>query len=252
MAYRVFRKPEPTPTTDAGRPPPRDDPRTSLVGGSIEMRRLHGTPSEIEGRFVLDPIFVEQDFAELRSWCDPADPRPLVIEIGFQLGRFARAFCTENPTVRYLGFEVRKKFCQEASEYLDQGGVENARLALVDAREMLPLVVTSASVHRIFAMFPDPWWKKKHMKKRLVSRQFTSNCADWLEDDGQLLIKTDVQGYADWAQEEMTAQGDFEVKRLSDTTAGLPETQRERRCRLRGLPTWAIEARRLPRTGNGA
>lgn len=215
-----------------------------LIGGSLDKRREFGTPSDIQGAFLLDPIFRADDEARLVVWCDPADPRPLVVEIGFQLGEFAAAFCQERPGVRYLGFEVRRKFCEEADALLVQKGISNALLALVDAREMLPRVVQPGSIDELLVFFPDPWWKQRHIKKRLLHPEFIADAAGWIKPGGRLLLKTDVEGYADWAEGEMRQETRFEVKRLPDPAAGLPFTLRERRCRFHGLPTYAIEARR--------
>lgn len=218
-----------------------------LVGGAIAMRRLNGRPAGLEGRWVFDPVFREEHLLELQRWCDPADPRPLVVEVGFQAGRFARAFCAARPDVRYLGFEVRRKFCKDADDWLVRGGIENARLALVDAREGLPLLVGPGSLAALFAFFPDPWWKTKHMKKRLATTDFAADAAAWLQDGGQLLVKSDVAGYADWAEGQLRAVPELRVKRLRDSGAGLPPTLRERRCALHGRPTWAIEGIRRDR-----
>lgn len=208
----------------------------------MALRRAHGHPSQLEGTWLHDPIFNDDDLTKLKAWCDPSDPRPLIVEIGFQRARFARAFCEQNPDVRYLGFEIRKKFCQEADAWLVRGDVQNARLALVDARECLPLLVETGTLDTLLAFFPDPWWKKRHMKKRLVSKDFSAEAADLLKPGGQLLVKTDVEGYADWAEGEMRQEPRFEVTRLSDPAAGLPPTQRERACGLHGRPTWAVRA----------
>ncbi|MCO4761872.1 MAG: hypothetical protein KC502_10225 [Myxococcales bacterium] len=243
MAYRDFLEPDqiPSKTDPSGRGAGRTVD-TRLVGGDMALRRANGHPSNISGEWLYDPIFKDEDLAELKAWCSPDDPRPLVVEIGFQRARFARAFCLENPGVRYMGFEVRKKFCEDASEYLVAGGVDNARLALVDARQALPELVPPGTLDTLLAFFPDPWWKKRHMKKRLVSRDFAAESADLLKIGGKLIVKTDVEGYADWAEEEMRAEPRFEVTRLEDPAAGLPPTQRERRCAIHGRPTWAMVA----------
>ncbi len=243
MAYRDFKHPDDKPSRDAptgagaGR-----SVQTRLVGGSMALRRAHGHAPNLQGTWLFDPIFREQDLEALKAWCAPTDPRPLVVEIGFQRARFARAYCEQNPDVRFMGFEVRKKFCEDADAWLVAGDVTNARLALVDAREALPLLVPAGTLDTLFAFFPDPWWKKRHMKKRLVSRDFAADAADLLKPGGELVVKTDVEGYADWAEGELRAESRFDVERLADTTAGLPPTQRERRCGIHGRPTWAIRA----------
>ena len=224
----------------------------ALIGGSLEMRRQHGTPSTITGQFILDPIFRPDDLQKLRTLVDPADPRPLVIEIGFQMGEFAAAFCQANPGVRYVGFEVRKKYCEEADALAVKKGIQNAMFCLVDAREMLREVLTPGTLDRLLVFFPDPWWKPRHIKKRLLTADFVAEAATLLRPPvgdspaGTLLLKTDVPGYADWAQGVMTADPHFHVERLADPTAQLPPTLRERRCKFHGYPTFAVQATRLP------
>ena len=218
----------------------------ALIGGDLELRRARGKASGVHGRWVLDPVFRPEDEATLRAFCDAADPRRLVVEIGFQFGRFATPYCLLHPNVRFVGFEVRRKFCQDASARLERFGVTNAWLALVDARAMLPVVATPASIDELFVFFPDPWWKRDQAKKRLLSAEFAAEAALLVKLGGRLLLKTDVAGYADWAEGVLRAEPAFDVRRLADPTAGLPPTLREGRCLRFGTPTFAIEARRRP------
>ena len=208
------------------------------------MRRQHGHPSALSGRWIRDPVFNDEHVQELTAWCAPTDRRPLAIEVGFQRARFAAAWCLAHPDARFFGIEVRKTFCEDADAWLQKQGVENARLALVDAREIMPRILELGSVDEVFCFFPDPWWKKKHMKKRLVTASFAAMVRELLKPDGRMVVKSDVQGYVDWALSELRSVPGLTVSVLDDATAGLPPTQRERRCALRGLPTWAIEVRR--------
>ncbi len=219
-------------------------PGTHLVGGLLEMRRQHGKAPALSGRRSIDPIFRPGDLDRLTRWCDPSDPRQLHIEIGFQYGKFASELCMADVGLRYLGFEVRHKWCNEAERRMDKAGVENALIALVDAREVLGRVLNEASVDAFYVFFPDPWWKKKHARKRLISPSFIADVARWLRPGGRLVVKTDVAEYADLAEVVLRGETRFEVTRLDDSSAGLPLTRREVGCARRELPTWAFEARR--------
>jgi tRNA (guanine-N7-)-methyltransferase len=239
MAMRDFQLPS-RPPEDAARS--RGSKRS--IGGSLELRRAHGHASGIEGTYLLDPVFSAADEARLQAWCAP-QASPLVIEIGFQMGEFAAAYCQQRSDIRYLGFEVRRKFCEESNALLERTGVTNALLALVDAREMLPRVLQPGSVSELLVFFPDPWWKPRHIKKRLLYAEFIAQVAAWLAPGGRLLLKTDVPGYADWAENELQGVPGLRASRLADPAAGLPPTLRERRCGFHGYPTFAIEAVRV-------
>ncbi len=218
---------------------------TRIVGGSQAYRRANGQIDTLHGVHVYDPVFLRRDADALRAFAAPDQAGPLVVEIGFQLGRFARGYCTLHPEARYLGFEIRRKFVEVADAYLERAGCSNRRLALCDAREALPELVVAGSVQAIYTLFPDPWWKSKHRKRRLIDRDFAALAATVLAPGGVLLVKTDVLGYAAWAAGELAAVRGLEVHWLRDATAGLPPSRRERGCLERGLPTWALRARRL-------
>ena len=242
MAMRKFHIVQ-APPPRSGLEPARQRER-ALIGGSLELRREHGRSTGVAGAFVLDPVFFAEHEARLKAFCDPSDPRPLVVEIGFQMGRFATDYCLQNPETRFVGFEVRRKYCEEADARLQKFGANNALLALVDAREMLPRVLTPGTLDELFLFFPDPWWKARHIKKRMISQEFIADMLGWLRPGGRFLLKTDVPDYATWAEAELRLAPAFVVQRLEDPSAGLPFTLRERRCRLRNQPTFAIEARR--------
>lgn len=212
----------------------------ALIGGDLQMRRAHGTPSQLADPDVLDPVFRQQDFAAVRDACQAEDGRPLVVEIGFQLGEFAAAFCADRPQTRYLGFEVRKQFCEETARLLRAKAIGNARVCLADARLVLPDVAAGGRLDELFVFFPDPWWKPRHVKKRLFSEDFVADAHQWLRPGGRLLLKTDVVQYAELGEAVLRAHGGFAVERLADPHAGLPWTLRERRCDLHGYPTWAV------------
>lgn len=249
MAMRKFHV-QPPELPAEGTPPPIEISEErkrakSLIGGAIAMRRQHGHASDLGGQFLLDPIFRPEDQEKLRQICSPQDPRPLVVEVGFQLGEFAVAFCQQNPGVRYVGFEVRRKYCQEADALAVKNGIQNAIFCLVDAREMLREVLVPGTLDQLLVFFPDPWWKPRHIKKRLMTPEFVQDAAMWLRPGGRLLLKTDVPGYADWAEAVMRADPNFAIERLANPSADLPQTLRERRCHFHGFATFAIQATRL-------
>src|SRR5262249_50233556 len=74
-------------------------------------------------------------------------------------------------------------------------GLCNVRLVCADARAFLQNCVTSDSVRAIHVYFPDPWWKRRHHKRRLWTPEFAAHCERTLEPGGQLHVATDVADY---------------------------------------------------------
>lgn len=216
--------------------------KKALIGGDVELRRQHGKASQLRGKHVLDPVFRPEDREALRAFCSDDPSHPLAVEIGFQLGECAAGWLPDRPDVRWVGIEVRKKFVEETAQLFERKGIDHARIVLSDARALLPDVIAQGTLDILHVFYPDPWWKPRHIKKRLITPEFVQMAADLLRPGGHLLFKTDVEGYIDFARQMIAAEPRWSVADLTDPTAGLPPTLREIRCQRYGNPTWAIQA----------
>jgi tRNA (guanine-N7-)-methyltransferase len=246
MTYKNFVIPD-----AAGAPPPDAEQaarkqKKALIGGDVALRRQHVKASVLAGKHILDPVFHDADREALRAFCADDPARPLVVEIGFQLGECAAGWLPGRPEVRWVGIEVRKKFVEDTAALFAQNAIEHARIVLSDARALLPDVVAKGTLDVLHVFYPDPWWKPRHIKKRLVTPEFAAMAADLLRPGGHLLFKTDVDGYAAFARDVLQSEARWTVEELADPTAGLPPTLREIRCLRYGNPTWALRATRLP------
>src|SRR6201999_2801602 len=81
----------------------------------------------------------------------------------------------------------------------------NVRVACADARRFLHDRVSPGSVHAVHVYFPDPWWKKRHHKRRGFTEEFALSCARVLRPGGELRVATDVEDYATMVREVMTS-----------------------------------------------
>jgi tRNA (guanine-N7-)-methyltransferase len=92
----------------------------------------------------------------------------------------------------------------------DRAGAGNLRLVEANAPEVLEHLLPAASVDELWVFFPDPWHKKKHTKRRLVTAEFAAVAAAALKDGGVLRLATDWEDYAVQMRDVMTGAGDFE------------------------------------------
>src|SRR5262249_3523209 len=88
-----------------------------------------------------------------------------------------------------------KKYQLFTATRLAKRGLANVRLAQADARAFLRDYVKADSVQAVHVYFPDPWWKKRHLKRRVFTREFAHACARVLAPAGKLHVITDVEEY---------------------------------------------------------
>jgi tRNA (guanine-N7-)-methyltransferase len=141
----------------------------------------------------------------------PLDPRALKpdatevwLEIGFGGGEHMAAQAALRPDILSLGAEPFLNGAASALRHIDEAQLTNVRLHVGDARELIDQL-PDASLDRVFILFPDPWPKARHHKRRLVQADFVSAIARVLKRGRRLRFATDWADYADWALERFIA-----------------------------------------------
>ena len=136
-------------------------------------------------------------------------------EIGFGGGEHLAAQAARNPEVVLLGAEPFVNGVASALRHIEEQDLSNVRLWQGDAREMIARI-PDASLARVFILFPDPWQKARHNKRRLLQAPFVAELARVIAPGGALRFATDWADYADWALERfartpgLTRIGDVE------------------------------------------
>ena len=117
-------------------------------------------------------------------------------EIGFGGGEHLAAQAARNPSVLLLGAEPFVNGVASALRHIEEQGLTNVRLWQGDAREMIARA-PDASLTRVFIMFPDPWQKARHNKRRLVQAPFVAELARVIAPGGTLRFATDWADYGE-------------------------------------------------------
>jgi tRNA (guanine-N7-)-methyltransferase len=120
---------------------------------------------------------------------------PVEIEVGFGKGLFLLTASGACPQVNFLGVELVRKYQLFTATRLAKRGMPNVRLACADARLFLRDFVGTASTQALHVYFPDPWWKKRHHKRRVFTPEFARECERVLRPGGLLHVVTDVAEY---------------------------------------------------------
>lgn len=163
----------------------------------IEVPR-HGPSTSVDPAYVLDAPAVFGRVA------------PLVVEIGSGRGEAIVHAAQQHPELDFLGLEVYVPGVAQTLVTMRHEGVTNVRLAVVNAAEALTTMIPAGSVHELRIWFPDPWHKKRHNKRRLVTPQFAVLAARVLEPGGVWRLATDWQDYADQMLEVLSGTPDFD------------------------------------------
>jgi tRNA (guanine-N7-)-methyltransferase len=194
------------------------------------------------------------------KYCVEFGPQPLdaaalfgrhaacTIEIGFGNGENLVDLAAAHPQRDFIGIEVHRSGVGRVMLALEAQQLQNVRLICHDAVEVLEQQVPAASVDEILILFPDPWPKKRHHKRRLVQVPFATLAASRLAPGGVLRLATDWQPYALEMLETLQA-----VAQLANTAsdggfvprpAERERTRFERRGERLGHQVWDLAFRR--------
>jgi tRNA (guanine-N7-)-methyltransferase len=139
---------------------------------------------------------------------------PLAVEIGFGNGEFLVQLAQKDPERDFVGLELKWASIRKALRNIAQAKAFNVRLIRADARVALDRLFLPQSLHSVYALFPDPWPKKRHAKHRLFSHTFLRLLNSRLVIGGEAHIITDYQPYLNWILEQIDGTG-FKVHRKS-------------------------------------
>ncbi|MBS0379423.1 MAG: tRNA (guanosine(46)-N7)-methyltransferase TrmB [Proteobacteria bacterium] len=130
---------------------------------------------------------------------------PLTLEIGFGNGDHLLSLARAHPERDFLGVEVHRAGLGRLMLGLSESALSNVRLICHDAVEVLAAQLPPASLDEILILFPDPWPKKRHHKRRLIQGPFVTLAAQHLKPAGVLRLATDWEPYAQQMLETLSA-----------------------------------------------
>jgi len=173
---------------------------------------------------------------------------PRVVEIGFGNGENLAALATAHPERDYLGIEVHRAGVGRLMLAAENAKLTNVRISCHDAVEVLEHQLPEQSLDEVLILFPDPWHKKRHHKRRLVQPPFISLVASRLKHGGVLRLATDWEPYAMQMLEVLSAS-DALVNtspdgRFIEKPAERITTRFEKRGQRLGHGVWDLAFRR--------
>lgn len=196
--------------------------RVGAPAGSVDPRRLFATPV-----------------------------RAVWLEIGFGGGEHLAAQATAHPGIGFIGAEPFESGVASLLKHLHAAALANVRVLPDDVRPLLD-ALADASLERAFILFPDPWPKKRHHRRRLVSPATLDALSRLLADGGRLRLATDDPAYAQAMDEVTAAHTSF--RRLGGGLAAIgwrpadaPQSRYEAKALAAGRPPVFFELERVRR-----
>ena len=192
----------------------------------------HVNPLAPYFRFTPKPIEIEEIFSDSQL--------PLLIDIGCARGRFLLQMAELKPDWNFLGIEIREPLVEEGNRLKDEQNLTNlhyefcnAMIALNKLLEKLPANL----LQQVTIQFPDPWFKKKHAKRRMVNEELVETVVKHLADSGKIFVQTDIEFLADEMFELFQQNKRLQEIEISENPFPI-KTEREKSVEDRELPVY--------------
>lgn len=192
----------------------------------------HVNPLAPYFRFDPEPLSLSEIFID--------ESKPLFVDIGAARGRFILKMAEADRSQNYIGIEIRQALVDEANRIARENDFGNLHYVFCNAMISIGKLfanVPAGLVQTVTIQFPDPWFKRKHAKRRMVTPELAKDVVEILAPGGTLFIQTDI----DFLAEEMFVifREFSQLEELGTIDNPMPfKTEREEAVEQRGLPVF--------------
>lgn len=167
---------------------------------------------------------------------------PVHVDLGCGDGSFLRNLATQNPDKNFLGVERLLKRVRRSERKAAQLG--NLRIVRTESSFLVQHLLGAESIEAFYLLFPDPWPKRRHHRRRLITSDFLVAIWSALTSDGSFFIATDYEDYFTWIHKLVVQSGRFTVIG-HESWPRLPMTTFERRFTDAGRAVYRLELRKI-------
>ena len=195
-----------------------------------------------------DPYFLDID--KRPDWqFQFGNTNPIKLEIGFGMGNFLIEMAAKEPASNFIGIDFYHKGIRKLMARIKKLQLENIRVVYGDIRSKISILFKDKELNTIYINFPDPWPKKRHIKRRLIKPEFIKQLAQKLNFEGIIYLATDSEIYAHEMLEYFNAETLFQniesQKGFLKERIDLPKTKYEKNFINAGEKIFYLEYVRL-------
>lgn len=196
--------------------------------------RVHQHVNPLSPHYIQEPEPIRLDEVFARP------ELPLHLDIGCARGRFLLRMAEAEPGWNFLGVEIREPLVAEANRIAKEHDLRNLHYEFCNAMlwlERLLQDIPNGRLQMVTIHFPDPWFKKKHAKRRMVNAELAETVVEHLAPTGRVFIQTDIEFLFDEMNELFAARS--ELRRIEISENPFPvKTERERAVEEKELPVF--------------
>ena len=186
----------------------------------------------------------------------PAPGQALDVELGAAEAHFLVDLARADRDTLFVGVEIRRELVTFTNGELARAGLPNVRLVFANMSVDMPRLFAAGSVRRFFLNFPDPWFKSRQHKRRVIGPPLIAEIGRALAPGGELYVMTDIFALALEAMAALETSDLFESARgpwsfAQDNPYGA-KSRRERQCEGEGARVWRLLYRRVARGASAA
>jgi len=172
----------------------------------------------------VNPLAYEDEM----SFSGFGNKSPIIVDIGSYRGEFGAKlvdkFESENEKRNFIFFEIRKPFVKYLKQLFE--GRENVKIFGGNAGKNLenilkPSIEKGVKIEKIFINFPDPWFKKKHYKRRVITAEFLEDLQKWLPTETDIIFQTDQKKLFKWTEKVVRKNGFFKIEKFKKPIWGI-------------------------------
>jgi tRNA (guanine-N7-)-methyltransferase len=200
--------------------------------------RQHVNPLANKYQKPINPVDWEKIYTKLNQ--------PLHLDIGCAKGKFTLQMAELEPSWNFLGLEIRETLVIDANRIRDEQGLTNLHYLYCNANNSLQPILSgipAGLLQRVSIQFPDPWFKNRHAKRRVVQPELVAELAEYLVPGGIVFLQSDIKFVADEMRSRFFENPRFRVQGSGDWLAENPlevPTEREIGTQNKGEPVYRV------------